>query len=259
MSDVNTVAETMGIPPDLVSRSAAARAAESGTSTEDVLAAWAGGAPVESKPSETTPEPAPEPEAEKPDAEEPASEEPEKQEPEPTEALPPTIPRQPEIPAPRELAGSEPPVLVGARDNPWAVVAGAIGLFVAVVLLGLLGPSVPTDDPGARSGEISYSEAGQAGQGLYQSLGCAGCHTQMVRPVVADVGIGPVTLSDSNQVLGLRRFGPDLSDIGSRMSGTQMEATIRGGSGHPGHNLSNDDMSNLVTYLLESSQGGGGS
>ena len=53
-------------------------------------------------------------------------------------------------------------------------------------------------------------------------------------------------------MLGSRRFGPDLSDIGSRMSGTQIEATILGDAGHPGTSLSGDDLDDLVTYLVES-------
>lgn len=57
----------MGIPPELVQRSAAARAEADGTSIDDILAAWAGGeaAPVAEKPAEPEPEAAaPEPEAE---------------------------------------------------------------------------------------------------------------------------------------------------------------------------------------------------
>ncbi|HUG33046.1 MAG TPA: hypothetical protein VMM14_09170 [Acidimicrobiia bacterium] len=45
MSDVQTAGATMGIPPELVQRSAAARAAADGTSMDDILAAWAGDAP----------------------------------------------------------------------------------------------------------------------------------------------------------------------------------------------------------------------
>jgi hypothetical protein len=80
----------------------------------------------------------------------------------------------------------------------------------------------------------------------------------MIRPVIADVGLGPVTMNDSNQVLGTTRYGPDLSDVGSRLSGTQLESIVRGSGGHQGHNLSSEDMANLVAYLLESSTTIGG-
>jgi hypothetical protein len=62
-----------------------------------------------------------------------------------------------------------------------------------------------------------------------------------------------VTLNDSNQVLGTRRFGPDLSDVGNRLTGTQIEAIVTGLDDHPGAVLSGSDLENLSTYLLQSS------
>lgn len=63
MSDqLSAAAQAMGIPEELVQRSAAARAAASGTDTDTVIAAWAGG---ESAPAATqAPEPATTPEPE---------------------------------------------------------------------------------------------------------------------------------------------------------------------------------------------------
>ncbi len=43
---LETAAAALGMPTDLVQRSAAARATENGTSVDDVLTAWAGGAPI---------------------------------------------------------------------------------------------------------------------------------------------------------------------------------------------------------------------
>ncbi len=69
----------MGVPPELVQRSAAARAAVDGVSVDDILAAWSGGAapPAPEKPAAAEPEEAaaeaPEPEAEPVAAEEPAA------------------------------------------------------------------------------------------------------------------------------------------------------------------------------------------
>lgn len=250
MSDVNTAAEAMGIPSELVSRSAAARAQASGTTTEEVLAAWGGGEAVATK----TPEP-----EETAAAETPAEEPPEEAAPaetrEPAEPAPLEMPSAPpsEPAPPTAPARTAPPILIGASDNPWAIVVGAFGLFVAMVLLALVGPSIPADAPGSRSSAISFSEAALHGQDIYASLGCASCHTQMIRPVIADVGLGPVTLNDTNQVLGTRRYGPDLSEVGSRVSGTQLESIIGGSAGHPAHRLSPQDMSSLIAYLLESS------
>ncbi len=46
MSDVSAAGAALGIPPDLVQRSAAARAAANGTSVDEILSAWSGGAPA---------------------------------------------------------------------------------------------------------------------------------------------------------------------------------------------------------------------
>ena len=48
MSDLSTAAEALNVPEDILQRSAAARATAEGTSTEEVLAAWAGGSPAPS-------------------------------------------------------------------------------------------------------------------------------------------------------------------------------------------------------------------
>lgn len=59
---VESAAAALGIPSALAQRSAAARAAETGASVDDVLTAWAGGAPAPSAaPAETAPAPAAEP------------------------------------------------------------------------------------------------------------------------------------------------------------------------------------------------------
>ena len=65
MSDLLTAAaEALGTPAELVSRSAAARAEANGTTTDEILEAWAGGAPAtapkpaaEQAPAEATEEP----------------------------------------------------------------------------------------------------------------------------------------------------------------------------------------------------------
>jgi cytochrome c oxidase cbb3-type subunit 2 len=245
MADVAAAAAAMGIPESLVQRSVAARAAESGVSVDDLLTEWAGGeaAPAPA-PAETETTPEEQPETETPEAEpEPAA---------PEAVI--DVPAQPEAPTPEPAPAGpyEPPVLVGARDNPMTILAGVIGLFVIVVMVGLVGPSIPVDEAGARSSELPYSEAALDGQHIYEITGCAACHTQVVRPIVADIGLGPVSLSDTNQVLATTRFGPDLSDVGNRLTGSQIEATIGGLGAHPSHSLNETDLSNLVAYLVES-------
>lgn len=252
MSDqVTAAANAMGIPEPLVERSAEARAAEAGADVEEILAAWAGG---EAAPAAAPPEQAEEA-AEPEEAEEPVESE--------TAEQPDEEPDTPEIvietpaEAPAEVPAAptgpyKPPVLVGARDNPMLVLAAAVGLFVVVVLVGLVGPSVQGEVQGARTSEIAYSAQAVEGREIYSSLNCDSCHTQMVRPVVADVGLGGVTVHDSNQVLGTRRFGPDLSDVGSRVTRGQLAAIVGGLGDHPAYSLSQDDLEALVSYLAES-------
>ncbi|MDB6024844.1 MAG: cytochrome oxidase mono-heme subunit/FixO [Verrucomicrobiales bacterium] len=68
------------------------------------------------------------------------------------------------------------------------------------------------------------AHAGQANQGeqLYRSLGCASCHTQVVRPNDVTAGLG-VRISvaqdylyENPVMLGSQRIGPDLKNIGLR-------------------------------------------
>ncbi|HEX9848563.1 MAG TPA: cbb3-type cytochrome c oxidase subunit II [Acidimicrobiia bacterium] len=253
---LTAAAAALGLPEALVERSAAARAAETGASADDILTEWAGGEaasasapPAEAAVSETS------------NAEDAAEDDEET----PSQAAtPPTavqeividVPARPETAAPVPTGPYKPPVLVGARDNPMTILLGAIGLFIMIVLVGLVGPSISTDIAGARSSEIPYTESAQRGRDIYTTSGCAACHTQMVRPVIADVGLGAVTLTDTNQVLGTRRFGPDLSDLGSRMTADQIEAVIGGLGSHPSLILSSDMLTDLVAYLSESRTSG---
>lgn len=248
MSDLAAAAAALGLPEALVQRSAEARAAETGASVDDILSQWAGGeaapaaAPAEAPAQEAPP-------AEETDEEAAASE----QAPPPAPEVVIEEPARPAEPPAAAPAGPyKPPVLVGARDNPMTILAGVVGLFLMVLLVGLVGPSIRSDLPGARSSHIDYSDAAMNGKNVYAAAGCAACHTQMIRPVVADVGLGPVTLNDSNQVLGTRRFGPDLANVGARLSQSQIEATIAGLGDHPAHNLTPEELSDLVAYLSES-------
>jgi hypothetical protein len=253
MSELSAAAAAaLGVPEALVQRSAAARASETGMTVDEVLAAWAGGGEVPS----SAPPPAP--------AETASDEPPVESAPAVEEVTAPDSAVEPPVARPAEERGpvapiaaattvsGKPPVLVGAADNPIAVLVGAVALFVAIFLVGLVGPALPTENPGARSSDLPFSEAAVRGQEVYRSVGCASCHTQMVRPVVSDVDLGAVTLNDSNQVLGTRRFGPDLSNVGARVSGSQIEAVVTGLGGHPSLALAPEDLSDLVAYLVES-------
>lgn len=249
MSDLLEAASAaLGVPAPLVSRAAAARATAAGVSTDDILAAWAGGAPAPAAaPAEA---PAAEPEAAAP-AEAPAEAPQAAPEPPPMEI--PTAPATPVVAAP--TAPAKPPVLVGAEDNPFRVFAGAIGLFLIVLFVGIVGPSAPETTPGARTSDIHYSALAEQGRAIYASQGCAFCHTQMVRPVIADVGLGAASLNDTNQVIGIRRFGPDLADVSTRLDAAALTAIVTGAGDHPSTGLGGEDLQALVAYLSESVSG----
>lgn len=250
MSDIAAAAAAMNIPESLVERSAAARAAATGSSTEEVLAAWAGGAPA--------PAAAPAPPAESADEAAPTTEpEPEPASPAPAEPAP--RPAQPAAAAAAPTAvpvavSAEPPVLKGRTEHPFLMAGGAAALLVVALLVGFLAPALPQEGNGVYSSAIPLTEAAIEGRDLYRSEGCSSCHTQVVRPIVADVGLGPVTISDSNQVLGVRRYGPDLAHIGSRVeSQSSLLAVLTSSNNHPSYaGLSDTDLENLTAYLFES-------
>ena len=245
---LSVAASALDAPELIVQRSAEAKAKATGASVDDILKAWAGGEAVAAPAAAAAPaaepgpaaEPTPEPTAE------PAAAPP----PEPTPTAAP-----PEVPVVVGTApAAAPPVLTGRKENPFLVLAAAIGLFATVVLIGFISPAVPAEGNGVYSSAIPLSESGQAGRDVYLREGCAACHTQQVRPIVSDAGLGGVTLSDSNQVLGSHRYGPDLAAIGARTeSDASLIRVLEGAAGHPAYgNLSDDDVTNLVSYLLES-------
>ena len=145
----------MGIPPELVQRSAAARAAADGTSVDDILAAWAGDAPP------PAPAPAPEPtasEAEAPAADAPANE-PVADEPEVEPAAaavavleapqpaPPTAP-EPELREALEPVALSTRVKTAVRVGAWTGAAlGVIGFLVSTAFWAPNATALPDAGP----------------------------------------------------------------------------------------------------------------
>lgn len=257
MSDLAAAAEAMGAPEEIVQRSAEARAQANGTSVDEVLAAWAGGGSATPAAPAETPEPAPAdaeagPEDEAP--EEPAEPEP-GAEPEPAESAAPapaTAPAASVAPPPAQAPAVVPVLEVEGADQPHLIVLGTVAVFVLLALLGWVFPSLPAESDQIVSSQIQFSEEALRGRELYQQLDCASCHTQMVRPLVADVSLGPVTLGDTNQVLGVRRIGPDLTYVGSRLATGEIQSVISGGGTHPVISLGDEDLAAITAYLTES-------
>ncbi len=244
MSDqLSAAAAALNAPETIVQRSAEARAKATGASIDDILAAWAGGG---SAPSAPTPPPAPAPEPSttpEPDTTtEPA--------PEPAAApTPPAGPAATAVAVPRSPA--EPPILEGRTDRPFLVTIGAVAALALSLVAGLFVASTPEEGNGVYTSAVPLDAQGEHGRTVYLELGCGACHTQVVRPLVTDAALGGVTISDSNQVLGVRRFGPDLTDVASRAESASMFASVLAGEGgHPAYTgLSDDDVAGLVAYL----------
>lgn len=263
---LSAAAEAMGAPEAMVQRSAEARAQADGVSVDEVLTAWTGGerlqaapaAPAEPPAAETPPPAEPEPVVEAPEGPAPASA--------PTAVAP-------EVSAearPTAVAVAEPPleaapILVGRRESALALVVGALGLFVVAALFALLLPALDaTPDTVPASG---LSAAGLRGRDIYVAEGCWYCHTQQVRPIVTDAGLGPVTQSEllasiAPDTLGIQRIGPDLANAGAREPTNDEEwlveflanpRDVRPDSLQPGYgHLPAADLADLARYLVES-------
>lgn len=253
-------AEIMGVPAELVQRSAQARAVVGGIGLDEVLGAWSGGAAIGTAAATSPAAPSPEPET-LPD-------------PVPTpEDIPAAVPKADPAPPPATetvapVAAEAPegsPILTGRRESPLALLAGAIGLFLVAVLLALVLPALDaTPETPPPSG---LSELGLQGREIYVAEGCWYCHTQQVRPIVTDANLGPVTRADrlaslAPDTLGIQRLGPDLARAGSREPTNDAAwltlflsdpRSVNEDSLQPGYDhLSDADLTALIQYLMES-------
>jgi cytochrome c oxidase cbb3-type subunit 2 len=276
------VAEALGAPQELVMRSAQARATAQGASVDDVLGAWAGGAPppaaapappaspaIEAKPTaeaESLPEITRAPEAAPAPEVTPAAAPAAKPEHEEESAF---IPEDEPVAAP---VGPEPAVTIvpGAAGRIGAVTLGAVALLVFAFVITVALPAADAVSA-ARAGipgmTPQLSDAAREGRDVYVREGCAFCHTQQVRPIVTDADLGPATMPGTPaagdvSTLGVQRVGPDLTHVGSREP-TDTETWLleylrdpdglRPGSPHPSYDyLTGRDIEGLAAFLVES-------
>ena len=155
------------------------------------------------------------------------------------------------------------PILDGQQSRPLAVVVAILALFGVGLVSALIVPATTGGDYNHLVPDATLSEAGQDGLDVYLNEGCWYCHTQLVRPVVADVGLGPATetFADSldTAAFGIQRIGPDLAHVGSRdRSSSMLKSLLTDPQSaspdgiHPSYRyLSDSDLSALVTYLTE--------
>jgi cbb3-type cytochrome oxidase cytochrome c subunit len=141
-------------------------------------------------------------------------------------------------------------------DHPFRYFFGGGALLILCLVVTLVLPTFAGTGRGAIHSEIDFTAEALDGQDEYLAQGCAACHTQLVRPIVADAqlaaaaGVGGITLPDTNQVLGRQRYGPDLANVGSRMTPEAIGAVLSGEGGHILYR--GGDLDALVAYLVES-------
>ncbi len=126
------------------------------------------------------------------------------------------------------VAGEEPAVDEEGLAAPLGlkvVVQGAIGLFVVAALAVMVVPTFEQDHRDAsllaEARNFADGTPEAEGRAIYLAEGCMYCHTQQVRRIVTDVGLGPVALASdyagsTPSLLGVARIGPDLMHSGSR-------------------------------------------
>jgi hypothetical protein len=149
------------------------------------------------------------------------------------------------------------------------LLAGTVGVFALAALFALVLPGFESShSDGTLLGDTGrVFDAGSLeakGRTIYMEQGCWYCHTQQVRPIVGDVGLGPVSaagdyVNETPALLGVQRIGPDLMHVGSREPAGDVAWLIdhlraprraRPWSIMPAYDfLGDDDLRALATYL----------
>ncbi len=133
-----------------------------------------------------------------------------------------TVPRLAADPLDLQISGDP-------RSPSWGSLRfGAVLLFAGAFMVTVFFPAL---DPTVQDGTILadrdrvYPEGSleAIGRSVYVDEGCYYCHTQQVRAIITDVGLGPVSTAgdyvhEAPALLGVERLGADLMHIGSRAS-----------------------------------------
>ena len=226
MSNLLAAAATaLGAPEHLVERSAHARAEADGTTYETILGSWSGGAPPPTPaPPPSMPEPPPPPASTPEPVAQPVA-----AAAAPTAVMATPAPAPPPV-ATRPVRSKATPILEGRTFRPvrtWIMLAG---LFLLGLVITLIGPFNTGGDYRHLVFDAPLSGLGETGRSVYLNQGCGYCHTQLVRPVLADVGLGPATetFADSLQT---STFGVQADRTRHRPRG---EPPLLSGCGGPG-------------------------
>jgi cytochrome c oxidase cbb3-type subunit II len=134
---------------------------------------------------------------------------------------------------------------------------------LGTVILPYFDESVVTPTATAKLKNYPTDSAEARGRHVYIREGCIWCHSQQVRPVLADSKLGPVSVAgdyyyDKPIVMMTQRTGPDLTWVGSRYSADWQHQHLLNpqkiagpASIMPKYDyLSEQDRNDLVAYLL---------
>jgi cbb3-type cytochrome oxidase cytochrome c subunit len=141
-----------------------------------------------------------------------------------------------------------PPALALVREHGREAGTIAVGLVAALLVYQVVRPFSSTPSEGS---------ALERGRRVYISEGCINCHSQYVRPNTADVLIwGPTQTIDELReqhppLIGNRRQGPDLSQIGGRRSALWLKAHF-----YDPRQVSHASFMPSYSYLFQNSTGG---
>jgi mono/diheme cytochrome c family protein len=141
-------------------------------------------------------------------------------------------------------------------------IALAAGIAVFVLVVVLPAQEAESAQPTILADESRiYVEGADVtiGRDIYIREGCVHCHSQAVRPIVTDLGLGPVSVAgdyahEQPVLLGVARMGPDLKHVASR-GGVIAEQLTEPRSARPWstmpayEHLSQSEIAALVSYI----------
>ena len=154
------------------------------------------------------------------------------------------------------------------HESPASVRRGAAFVFAFAAVAVFAFPAIDSNaEPSLladSSRDLSDNAPAASGRALYIAEGCWYCHTQQVRAIVTDVGLGPVSAigdyaHDPAGIFGVTRIGPDLAHAGSRAP-TEDAAWVRSHLADPrverpwstmpayGH-LTDSELTALAAYI----------
>ncbi len=156
-------------------------------------------------------------------------------------------------------------VIAAEKENTKVL---AVGIVAFILFSGIFTLTLPLSQVLERAEGRGSISAISDGTIIYNQEGCQNCHSQNVRQVIPDAGIGQVTsiklipdyTKNTNSInIGLRRVGPDLSTIGDREPTNNEKwlkryltnpSSIRPNIPHPKYSyLTDGELDSLIEYL----------